>query len=65
MAAGMFNLVTLVITHHLILVILFNNFDAMFLLMFTLSFSWIWGVAYLDDITEESVYYKILYNEIF
>ena len=61
----MLNLFPLIITHYLVLLILFNNFDVMFLLMFLASVHWVWTVALIDDATPGSVYYKILYSETF
>lgn len=64
-AVGMLNLFPIIITHYFVLLILFNNFDAMFLLMLIGSVHWVWTVALIDDATPGSVYYKILYSETF
>ena len=68
-SAGMINIIPLVLTHHIVLIILYNNFDIFFIMFFLLSFQWVWSGAYIDDSSPDNeygdVYYKSLYAEIF
>ena len=51
--SAVLSLTPLVLSHYIILIILFNNFDAMFLLMFPIGFSWWLWVPYIDDTLKE------------
>ena len=65
----MINIIPLVIIHHIVLIILYNNFDLLFILFLLLSFQWVWSGALIDESSSENeygdVYYKSLYAEIF
>ena len=49
--SGILGLLPMILTHYIILIVLFNNYDVMFLLMFPLAFSWWLWVAAFDDAT--------------
>ena len=64
-SVGMLNLIPIVISHHIVLCILVNNFDLLFFICFGLSFQFIWTIAWLDDGAPDGDYYKMLYTETF
>ena len=63
--SGMLNLLPVVFTHYIILFVLINNFDAMFMLMFPIAFCWWLWVAAFDDSIPESPYYHSIWPQLF
>lgn len=61
---GIANIFTMVIFHHLWLIFMTSNFDAMFVGFFIFSFMWVWVTSELEDIKETSPYYKSIYTEM-